>query len=210
MPVGAAQTTASASATVPMPRPVPNRAYSVATASAAAADVPGAPRESGASGGNLFNGLFSSNGGEGSKAASFARALGFGNDDSKVTTTASTSTHAPIQMAPRQASEPLPVPRARPQQQASRPIQVARPAPQRHSNEAARADDDGKAEAKRILSDKAEPAPRRTVEAQASTQQAQAPAAAAPRPASGASLMKGAQPVVPTGSFENRWPPTFR
>ena len=183
---------AGAAADVPMPRPVPNRVRAVAAATAG-------PGGAGSSG-KLFDGLFSSSGtqnsedGIGRKASSFVRALGFGNDDAGIT--ASTGAAA----SP--AAAPVPQPRPQIQQArqapapAARPVQVARPGP---APAPASADDDGKAEAKRILSARSAP-PRESAQAEAS------PA----RPAAAAGLMSGAAPVVPTGSFESRWPTSFR
>ncbi|MGE0750629.1 MAG: L,D-transpeptidase family protein [Variibacter sp.] len=204
LPAQATEAPQGSAAAVPMPRPVPNRAPVVATASAASAPAA-------SSTGKLFNGLFSSkdkpesSDSAGSKASSFVRALGFGNDDASVTastTTAQPPMPAPPAASPRQAT---PTPAPRPHSQPARhapathaPVQVARPAPQA----APTADDTGKAEAARILAAKPVPAPRRTAEAEP-------PAPAAQRPASAASLMNGAAPVVPTGSFESRWQ-TFR
>jgi hypothetical protein len=119
--------------------------------------------------------------------------MGFGRDEP--------STDKTLQAPPQQAT-PMPVarshtthtPHARPAQ-TSQPVRVARPAPH--------AKDDGnteKTEAKRNApAEKAEPAHRQTAEAEAPAQ----------RPSSAAGLMKGAAPVVPTGSFESRWQ-TFR
>ncbi len=197
---GAARAPVTA-ASVPMPRPVPNRAPAVAAAPPAsvAADAAGEARPAGAGGsGNLFNGLFTSPGKD--TGLAFARALGFGKDE----TTASTRTQAapqPLAVPPAPAAAPRPVPRAH----TPRPVQVARPAPAATATAAiapeARRPAAASEDAKAKLEAHAQPPQRQT---------AQGPTPAAPRPAAAAGLMSGAQPVIPAGSFENRWPAGFR
>ncbi|MBN8958170.1 MAG: hypothetical protein J0H17_16625 [Rhizobiales bacterium] len=206
VPAAAATQSASASGAIPMPRPVPNRAHAIAAApdTTASTVTTASAGSSGTPSGNLFNKLFSSKSGDdgekldiGRSASSFARAMGFGRDEPSTAKALQATTAAPAQHAtpmPVARSHATHTPHARPAQ-TSQPVRVARPAPHAKDD-----DDNEKTEAKRKApAEKAEPARRQTAEAEAPAQ----------RPSSAAGLMKGAAPVVPTGSFESRWQ-TFR
>jgi murein L,D-transpeptidase YafK len=117
-----------------------------------------------------------------------ARALGFGHEEKPA------PRPAPVAIAPaRPAPASAPVPQPAPKQTAVAATEPRRDPPKAETQLAA-----AKSEAPKPEAQKPEP-PRQTAEA------------LPPKTFSNnGSLLTGAQPVVPTGSFESRWPAAFR